>query len=163
MQTFLPLATTDYSEIAKTLDNKRLNKQALEGWQILMTLLELDPQGDHRKPRGWVNHPAVRMWRGSELELSRYVGDMVKEWKRRGYKSTIDVKTSNTIQVAYENNLINEEPHKPDWMLDQQQLEAVASTHRMALLVKDYAWYSQFNWPEDTGVEPTEYEYQWPV
>jgi hypothetical protein len=163
MQTFIPLATDDYSEIAKTLDNKRLNKQALEGWQILMTLLELDPQGDHRKPRGWVNHPAVRMWRGSELELGSYVGAMVKEWKRRGYKSTIDVKTSNTLQVAYENALINEQPHKPTWMQDQQELEAIASTHRKALLVKDYAWYSQFNWPEDTGVEPTEYEYKWPM
>lgn len=163
MQTFIPLATTDYSEIAKTLDNKRLNKQALEGWQILMTLLELDPQGDHRKPRGWVNHPAVRMWRGSELELAHYVGDMVKEWRRRGYKSTIDVKASETIRVAHENLLINEEPHKPDWMLDQRQLEAMASTHRKALLVKDYAWYSQFNWPEDTGTAPTEYEYIWPV
>lgn len=163
MQTFIPIATTDYSEIAKTLDNKRLNKQALEGWQILMTLLELDPQGDYRKPRGWVNHPAVKMWRGSELELGRYVGDMVKEWKSRGFKSTIDVKAANTLQVAYENALINEQPSKPTWMVDQEQLESMASTHRRALLVKNYSWYSQFNWPEDTGVEPTEYEYLWPV
>lgn len=164
MQTFIPLATTDYSEIAKTLDNKRLNKQALEGWQILMTLLELDPQGNYRKPRGWVNHPAVKMWKHSELELGRYTFAMVEEWKRRGFKSTIGEKASFTIQIACENSLVDTDYiTPPNWMQNQQQLEAVASTHRQALLVKDYAWYSQFNWPEDTGVEPTEYEYKWPV
>ena len=63
MQTFVPLTST-VDDIAKVLDNKRLNKQALEGWQILMTLLELDPQGNHRVPKGWYNHPAVKMWRG---------------------------------------------------------------------------------------------------
>jgi hypothetical protein len=26
-----------------------------------------------------------------------------------------------------------------------------------------YGWYHQFGWPEDNNVEPTEYEYKWPV
>lgn len=163
MQTFIPLATDDYQAMAKTLDNKRLNKQALEGWQILMTLLELDPQGDYRKPRGWVNHPAVRMWRGHESSLFMYVIEMVNEWQSRGFNSTIGVKALQTMQVAYENALTEVEPTPPSWMVNLEQLEAMASTHRKALLVKDYSWYSQFNWPEDTGVEPTEYEYIWPV
>ena len=54
MQTFVPL-TSSFEDIARTLDRARLNKQALEGWQILTTLLELDPQGDHRQPKGWGN------------------------------------------------------------------------------------------------------------
>ena len=87
MQTFVPLATTDFIQIAKTLDNKRLNKQALEGWQILMTLLELDPLGNDRIPKGWANHPAVKMWRGSETLLMNYVVAMGVEWVSRGYKN----------------------------------------------------------------------------
>ena len=163
MQTFIPVATTDYQEIAKTLDNRRLNKQALEGWQILMTLLELDPEGNYRKPKGWANHPAVKMWRGHESALYVYVLEMVQEWKSRGFKSTIGDKATKTIKVAWENVLTPVEPTVPTWMSNAEELEAIASTHRQALLVKDYAWYSQFNWPEDNGVAPTEYDYIWPL
>lgn len=163
MQTFIPLATDDYQAIAKTLDNKRLNKQALEGWQILMTLLELDPQGNHRTPKGWRNHPAVKMWRGHESALYMYVLEMVAEWQARGFNSTIGTKAMQTMQVAYENVLTDVDPTPPRWMRNRTQLESIASTHRQALLVKDYSWYSQFHWPEDTGVAPTEYEYIWPT
>lgn len=163
MQTFLPIATTNYSEIAKVLDNRRLNKQALEGWQILMTLVELDPQGNHRKPKGWVNHPAVKMWRGHELALFKYVVEMVNEWKRRGFKSTIADKAESTIKLAWENALLSESTDPPEWAQDPEQLSAIAATHRQALLVKDYEWYSQFDWPEDSGTQPYSYEYKWPV
>lgn len=162
MQTFLP-NTHDYAAMAKQLDNRRLNKQALEGWQILMTLLELDPQGNHRVPKGWVNHPAVKMWRGHELALYTYVMAMVNEWKQRGFKSTIGDKATETIRIAYENALLDETDPKPDWMLDSVKFERIASSHRRALLVKEYEWYSQFNWAEDPGTQPTDYEYVWPV
>lgn len=158
MQTFIPIATTDFQAIAKTLDNKRLNKQALEAWQILMTLWELDPQGNTRIPKGWVNHPAVKMWRGYEIALFLYITEMVTEWQRRGFKSTIAEKAACTVQAAMQKckpiQLVF-----PSWINDEQ----LASTHRLALLTKDYEWYSQFGWPEDTGVAPTEYEYKWPV
>jgi hypothetical protein len=162
MQTFVPIATDDYKEIAKTLDNKRLNKQALEGWQILMNLLELDPQGEFRRARGWRNHPAVKMWAGHETELYTYIIAMTDEWVARGHKTTIGEKATQTLKVAYQNALVYAES-KPDWMTDQAKYEQIASSHRRALLVKDYAWYSQFNWPEDTGQEPVEYEYVWPT
>jgi hypothetical protein len=163
MQTFLPIATQNYKEVAKTLDNRRLNKQALEGWQILLVLLELDPQGNERVPKGWANHPAVKMWRGHELALYMYVLDMVEEWKSRGFKSTIGDKASATMQFAIALGKLREPASMPDWIEDQEMYEKIASTHRQALLVKDYAWYSQFGWPEDTGVAPTEYTYIWPV
>jgi hypothetical protein len=162
MQTFLPL-TSNADDIAKVLDNKRLNKQALEGWQILMTLLELDPDGNHRVPKGWVNHPAVKMWRGHEMALFMYINAMVNEWLNRGFKSTIGTKAWNTIQTALSKNIISDEITSPAWLENKQLFEQIASSHRLALLTKDYEWYSQFGWAEDTGSKPETYEYLWPV
>jgi len=163
MQTFVPLISS-FEDIARTLDRARLNKQALEGWQILMTLLELDPQGNYRAPKGWVNHPAVKMWRGHEMTLYVYIQAMVDEWKRRGYKSTIGDKAKATIKVAIANGLLDGTiSAPPNWMSQLDTFKSVASTHRSALLSKDYEWYSQFKWPEDTGSRPETYEYLWPV
>ena len=163
MQTFVPL-TSSYEDIAKTLDRARLNKQALEGWQVLMTLLELDPQGNHRVPKGWVNHPAVKMWRGHEVALYLYVKAMVDEWVSRGYKSTIGDKAKQTMLTAIEKGLVSPSYSTPPrWMVDADMYRKVASSHRTALLSKDYEWYSQFRWPEDTGVRPETYDYVWPV
>ena len=162
MQTFVPL-TTSYEDIARTLDRARLNKQALEGWQILMTLLELDPQGNHRTPKGWVNHPAVKMWRGHEMALYLYIVEMVNEWKRRGYKSTIGDKAKATIQRGIELGRVSAPTYSPSWIANLDQFKVIASSHRLALLNKDYEWYSQFGWPEDTGKRPESYEYIWPV
>lgn len=162
MQTFVPV-TDSFEHIAKVLDNKRLNKQALEGWQILMTLLELDPQGDHRVPKGWVNHPAVKMWRGHEIVLYQYIDAMVVEWKRRGYKSTIGDKAKATITRAIELGLLDHVATNPNWLSNLSSFRNIASSHRLALLSKHYEWYSQFKWPEDTGKKPETYEYIWPV
>jgi hypothetical protein len=162
MQTFVPL-TSEFEEIAKVLDNKRLNKQALEGWQILMTLLELDPQGNERVPKGWVNHPAVKMWRGHEVTLYLYIQEMVEEWKRRGFNSTIGEKAHATMRVALALGKLDHHATLPSWMSNKEMFRQITSSHRQALLAKDYAWYHQFNWPEDTGVAPTEYNYIWPV
>lgn len=161
MQTFVPI-TDSYEDIARTLDRARLNKQALEGWQILMTLLELDPQGNHRTPKGWVNHPAVKMWRGHEMALYQYIQAMVDEWVRRGYKSTIGDKAKATIMRGIELGRTSSTVG-PDWIADLDLFKKIASSHRMALLCKDYEWYSQFEWPEDTGKRPETYEYIWPV
>jgi hypothetical protein len=159
MQTFLPYATTDFLKIAESLDNKRLNKQALEGWQILLTLTSLDPEGNNRTPKGWVNHPAVKMWRGSEAMLYTYILAMTYEWVSRGYKTTIGDKATSTLEVAEERGRVGR--RQPVWMLSQDKYDAIASSHRKALLCKDYEWYSQFGWDEDEGVAPTSYEYIW--
>ena len=160
MQTFVPIATTDYAQIAKVLDNKRLNKQALEGWQILLNLYGLDPEGNERTPRGWSNHPAVKMWRGYEVSLYSYVIAMTNEWIDRGYKSTIGMKATQTMHSAIlKGRFLSSE--MPDWMRDPEKFKEIASSHRTALLAKDYAWYSQFNWDEDNGYQPDTYEYVW--
>jgi hypothetical protein len=162
MQTFVPL-TGDFSETAAVLDRQRLNKQALEGWQILMTLLELDPQGNVRIPKGWVNHPAVKMWRGHEVALYNYIQAMVDEWKSRGYNSTIGDKAKATLIRAYELGIIKSSTGVPSWMLDSDLFRDIASSHRVALLNKNYEWYSQFNWAEDKGACPEGYDYIWPI
>ena len=91
MQTFLPVASIVAS--ARSLDDKRLNKQITETAQILQAL-----DGDHfserallrsrrtgKPPRkGWTNHPAVRMWRGCEGFLALYGVACFTEWVRRG-------------------------------------------------------------------------------
>jgi hypothetical protein len=161
MQTFVPLIGS--ADTARVLDRARLNKQALEGWQILMTLTELDPQGNHRTPKGWVNHPAVKMWRGYEGALTLYILSMVREWERRGYKSTIAVKALSTYIQAVKQRKIKHSTQLPPWMKDSTYFRNIASSHRTALLAKDYEWYSQFGWPEDTGVRPDSYDYIWPV
>ena len=181
MQTFLPTSTTIKgeavttspgsanmeiilqwaSDVARQLDNKRLFKQALEGWQILMNLTELDPQTNYRKPAGWSSHPAVKMWRGSELVLYFYIQAMINEWKARGFKTTLADKALLTIIKAKEDgkagNLI------PAWMRDQKMFDAMAASHRKALLSKHYEHYNQFNWPEDKGFAPESYDYVWPI
>lgn len=159
----MPLATTDYSKQAEVLDNRRLNKQALEAWQILMVLVELNPAGQDRKPKGWRSHPAVKMWKGYEQALLEYLLAMVAEWHRRGYNSTIGDKAIATYQRAVELGRAEQRAVKaiPAWQADQELFEQIAQTHRQALLVKDYEYYSQFGWAEDNGTAPTEYVYVW--
>lgn len=180
MQTFLPISklitfnTVDPKNLttmaivnewatsnAVKLDNKRLFKQALEGWQILMNLTSLDPLGNHREPAGWSNHPAVKMWRGSELLLYFYIRAMLKEWKDRGFKTSLGDKVLRTLYIAKDKGRLGTKT--PDWMRDHDLFAEMASSHRLALLAKHYEHYNQFNWPEDTGVAPEHYDYVWPI
>lgn len=162
MQTFVPLFGS--ADTAQVLDRARLNKQALEGWQILMNLVQLDPQGNHRVSKGWSNHPAVKMWRGHEGALVSYILKMVMEWEKRGYKSTIGQKTLQTYIQAVKLGRITRESHRyPEWMRNRELFASISSSHRTALLSKDYEWYSQFGWDEDPGHRPESYDYVWPV
>lgn len=164
MQTFITHNTPLL--IASHLDNKRLNKQALEAWQITMTLLELDPQGDHRKPKGWANHPAVKMWRGHERFLVEcYLKAMVEQWIYiRGFKSTILDKATATINRAIELGLVDGtgDPVAPEWWANYSQLNTIMESHKKALLFKDYDWYSQ-KFPDLAKQEIYPPDYVWPV
>ncbi len=160
MQTFLPVPS--FSGTAELLDRQRLNKQALEAWQIMMTNLKLDPEGNHREPKGWYNHPATLMWRGHDMALLEYIRAMVSEWILRGYKSTILDKAEATMATAIDRGLVAY-PHAdmPKWYKVPQTLNAITKSHRLALLNKNYQWYSRWGWKEDTGVKPESYEYVW--
>ena len=78
MQTFLPYVY-DFKQTARVLDNKRLNKQLLEGRQIYAALTG--------RSTGWVNHPATRMWAGHENMLVEYLEAIKNECDRRGIKT----------------------------------------------------------------------------
>jgi hypothetical protein len=78
MQTFLPYPS--FSQSAAVLDYRRLGKQRVETLQILNALLG--------KSHGWINHPAVKMWRNYEFRLREYGYSICAEWVRRGYRDS---------------------------------------------------------------------------
>lgn len=78
MQVFVP--ETNFRDIARVLDYRRLGKQRVETFQILRANLDLT--------LGWKNHPASRMWAENLAGLSAYGVAMCEEWIARGYKDT---------------------------------------------------------------------------
>lgn len=145
MQTFLPLP--DYAASAVTLDQQRLGKQRVEVLQILNVLHDIPTESG--KPRGWYNHPAVRMWRGFELQLCEYGLTIVEEWKRRGYKDTCYEKISQHMDWAEGGNML-----KPAWFGDT----ALHLSHQSNLVRKDPKHYRKY-FPD----VPDDLEYVWPV
>lgn len=136
MQVFLPYS--NYRECATHLDYRRLGKQRVETYQILNVLY-------NPNAKGWANHPAVKMWRGYEQALVNYGLTICEEWLSRGYKDTCYDKISayyKTGRIVY-----------PQWLGGK-----IHTTHRAALLFKDFTFYSQFGWSETPA-----YNYYWPA
>ena len=82
MQTFI--ISSRFSDTARCLDNKRLNAQIKEAYQIYRALIgETKPQG---------NPHAYKMWKGYEKALLAYILSLHDEWicryddERRGGK-----------------------------------------------------------------------------
>lgn len=132
MQTFLPYPEFDKS--AAVLDRKRLGKQRVEAYQILRAIED---------GNGWGNHPIVKMWTGFENALKLYSNAMVKEWIRRGYQNSLEIYDLGGYSIVY-----------PWWI----GIEELHSSHRAALLAKDYEFYSKYGWDETPGVK-----YRWYV
>lgn len=135
MQTFLPYANASLS--AGVLDRQRLGKQRVEAYQILNALTG--------KSKGWVNHPATRMWRGYERALAFYGWVMCDEWIRRGYRDSLQEKFLSTS---------DEEFKWPDWYGD----ERIHLSHR-SNLVRKYPDFYRVYWPDVRDDLP----YVWPV
>jgi hypothetical protein len=136
MNTFLPYPS--FRSSASVLDRARLGKQRIECKQILRALLG--------ETHGWVNHPAVQMWRGHEHALCNYAIVVCKEWIARNYKDA---------QLAWFEGKLGALPctGSPLWLGDS----AFHASHRSNLLRKDPAWYGQFCWEE-----PATLDYIWP-
>lgn len=131
MQTFLPYK--DFVKTAQTLDYRRLGKQRVEAFQILKAM--------ERTSGGWINHPATRMWRNHKDALGHYMNVMIDEWISRGYK--------NTMQKV----IVPKNPELPPWLGG-----SIHSTHRAALLYKNFSFYERFQWKEAPKLD-----YFWPV
>lgn len=130
MQTFVPYA--DFSESASILDNKRLNKQLLEGRQIYGIL------SSGKRKGAWVNHPAVLMWRYRENSLFNYLEAIKKECDLRGISTS---KNWEAITKMHESNWDRgTNAIMPEWWGD----ERVHQSHRNNLYVKDSEYYAEF-------------------
>jgi hypothetical protein len=135
MQTFLPYSS--FPDVARILDSKRLGKQRVEGLQILHIITQRDYVG------GWKNHPAVLMWRRYESALKLYVNTMIEEWKRRGYRNTMQCYDLDGVEIIM-----------PWWMGDSR----LHDSHKSNLLRKYPEYYRQFEWDV-----PDNLPYFWPV
>lgn len=126
----------------RCLDKSRLGNQV---WREGLTLIR----------GGWPNHPASKMWRGHKHHLGLYLLAGVEVLKERG-------KFYQEVQrkiLAEMDKFTDSGP--PTWLGDDR----LHASHRRALLFKNYAWYSQFNWQEEPDIpgERGKLRYFWPV
>jgi hypothetical protein len=135
MQTFLSEYT--FIDSAKVLDNIRLNKQLLEGRQILEILLE--PNLDSN---AWKNHPAVLMWKNFEHSLYNYLLEIARECLNRNIKITKNWDTITILRSEYLDNTI---PRYPFWMYDTDILTKIINSHRYNLYLKDPVFYNRYS------------------
>ena len=135
MQTFLPYPS--FEEVASILDYRRLGKQRVEGLQIINIITTPNYVG------GWMNHPAIKMWRNYENALKLYVNTMIAEWKRRNYHNTMQFYDLNDAEIIY-----------PWWLGDAR----LHDSHKSNLLRKEPGYYQQFGWDV-----PDDLPYFWPV
>ena len=150
MNTFVPYP--DISASVASLDWMRLGKQRVEAFQCLCALQ--DPwalreryrrTGKSEPYKGWVNHPAVKMWRGHTIVLKHYYNATIQEWVERGYNNTMMYAPIPVGEVSM-----------PSWWGDDR----VHASHRGRLMDKDPEWYSRF-W-DDVPISVNE-GYFWPV
>lgn len=132
MQTFLP--SNDYDESAQILDNKRLNKQILEGYQIMKILSGASESG------AWRNHPAVLMWKNAEHSLMRYIDSMVNEANLRGIRTENNVSNLQILKSSFSHRWSN---LKPVWS-KPEHIDRVVTTHMANLHRKDPVIYAHF-------------------
>lgn len=153
MQTFL--VYKDFVESAKVLDNRRLGNQRNECMVMLKALRQgqycmydlagkkylygnvVSAEGYQIRTTPYYKHTATQMWVKYPAALISYGMAICTEWTNRGYKDTCTEKISQYYEVfqVYET---------PRWLGD----ERLHSSHRAALLAKNYNWYSQFGWAE---------------
>ena len=106
------------SRSAQMLDNKRLNKQIVEAFQIV----------EDRLPN--LNHPAYRFWRNHKDELRWYMFYLCEEYTKRFGK----VHKCSSVAL---NPVINSFHFIP-------YIEVLLLSHKVNLLRKNFDWYSQF-------------------
>jgi hypothetical protein len=128
MQTFLPYP--NFTQTTKCLDNKRLGKQRVEAMQILNAI---------QYQTGWKNHPIVKMWVGYEDCLKYYCNCMIEEWISRGFKNNMEI-----YEIPYISSI-----KYPQWLGNSK----FHSSHKAALLAKNFEWYKQFGWTEYPIIE----------
>ena len=163
MQTFLPFES--FSESAKVLDSRRLNKQCVECIQILAIICRkrgwMPIEYKEGKPRkGFWNHPAVRMWEATPWPLLKYFEACVFEAKHRKIETTTywlyvhkyaDLISRNQSYSRHSSAQYNAHLYHVPWLGDAEFHEA----HQSNLVRKDPVHY-KFDVPNNLP-------YKWPV
>lgn len=129
MNTYLPVPS--FPESVAMLDDRRLGKQRSEVLNILRALTEPAPEDGKE-------HPAIKMWRGSEQTLIKFGMAVCFEWSSRD-------NTDNVLKkiVAFRTEFEPDTP-EPEWLGD----EKFHASHRSFLLRSQPTWYRQF-WPDE--------------
>lgn len=144
MQIFAPFISLE--DIARCLDNKRLNKQVLETRQIIRVIEGIK--------MGYRNHPAVKMYTPYLDFLRLYHNIMRAEWVHRGKNSNmpdepLSVSKEEVIYffflLLYCNAKVSKKVVYPSWWGKHDDFH---SCHRANLLSKDSVHYGQFGWQE---------------
>jgi hypothetical protein len=134
MQTFLPYP--NFPQSAKTLHFRHLGKQRVETKQIFNALTQ---------HKGWVNHPATKMWHGYEYQLLQYGIAICSEWIARGYNDSLLEQFKTLLDSLTDTGL-------PPWIGDDKFHES----HRSNLIRKKPEYY---NFTNTSLLLP----YQWPI
>lgn len=134
MQTFLPYPS--FSQSAQSLHFRHLGKQRVETKQIFNALTQY---------KGWVNHPATKMWKGYEYQLLQYGIAICSEWISRGYNDSLLVQFTELLRSVKDTGM-------PPWIGDCKFHEA----HRSNLMRKKPEFY---NFTNTSLLLP----YQWPI
>lgn len=132
MQTFLP--EKSYDRCAEVLDDKRLVKQLLECRQIMTALAG--------ESRGWVNHPATKMWRGYEYELLKYAESIKNELMARNFKWENNWRQ---IQDTFRRKFNGIGAYKPYWQTNTDYHKKIMRTHRANLFLKNSEHYPEYS------------------
>lgn len=146
MQTFLPYS--NFSASAATLDDRRLNKQVVEAYQILTG----------RVPNR--NHPACLMWQGYERDLWLYFCACCKEYTLRTGKHHACESAPRKWMACIDSFYADYAPPMPPWLCNRLFL----LSHRVNLLRKEPDYYASLfdRIPcDDLPSYPT--GYYWPV
>ena len=114
MQVFIPYPQP--IEVAKCLDKRRLNKQIIEGDQIISAATG--------RTTAWANHPVVKMYKGHIEWLRLYVNSL--EFYRSG-RADIAKHLSDQADRC-----------RPSWMT-----EALCNSHKRRLVSKDAQFYKK--------------------
>ena len=140
MQTFLSEPT--FAASAKALDSKRLNKQLLEGRQMLNALAG--------NQKGFVNHPATQMWKGHEHRFLDYLNEVATEMMNRNIQWE---KNHEAIVQLFDNHFLDSSYEDPYWWSGESK-QRIITTHRANLYLKDPDYYCKYT-PESIEYQQT--------
>lgn len=141
MQTFLPFP--DFVVSARILDGRRLNKQIIEGYQILTD----------RVPNP--NHPVCLMWANHKPMLVTYLSAFLNEYfNRMGDHHSLEESI-----LTYKCVQLKSVPKTPSWL----GFPLFHLSHRVNLLRKNYEYYSKKIAPLFFSLDTYPEGYYWPV